>query len=252
VQRARARLAAELEALPPWGSPLLAARLRVTAPPQMVSLGALTHFLRGAVRLRDMRTARTLFEVLLRTAGLNVRWAAGVVARTPGLVGEAGAAIREELAQELALTLWQQIGCAAAETWELFFFRALAYAQQHTATAYMEQRGYWRPEGVRRPRRALPHLLAQLGVGAGGATGAARLVADPRDTFTAAELADLRALVLALPIRERTAVVLCYWQEAPEREIADALAVSTRTVRAYLRRAHDALRTAYQGSEDES
>jgi RNA polymerase sigma factor (sigma-70 family) len=115
----------------------------------------------------------------------------------------------------------------------------------------MEQRGYWRRDGVRRPGRALPHLLSQLDVRADGTDGAARLVADPRDTLTAAELADLRALVLALPIRERTAVVLRYWQEAPEREIAEALAVSTRTVRTYLRRAHDALRAAYQGTEGE-
>ncbi len=76
-------------------------------------------------------------------------------------------------------------------------------------------------------------------------------MADPRDSFTAAELADLRALVLALPIRERAAVVLRDWQEASEREIAQALAVSPRTVRTYLRRAHDALRAAYQGTEGE-
>src|SRR5258707_677173 len=116
----------------------------------------------------------------------------------------------------------------------------------------MVQRGYWRREGVRRPGRALPHLLSHLGVradGTDGTDGAARLVADPRDNFTAAELADLRALALALPIRERTAVVLRYWQEASEREIAQALTVSTRTVRTYLRRAHDALRAAYQGTE---
>jgi DNA-directed RNA polymerase specialized sigma24 family protein len=82
------------------------------------------------------------------------------------------------------------------------------------------------------------------------AEGSLQLVANPRDTFTAAELADLRAQVLALPTRERTAVVLRYRQDAPEREISEVLAVSTRTVRAYLWRAHTALRTAYQGTEE--
>src|SRR5262249_46393879 len=97
----------------------------------------------------DERGARELFVLLLeRIKGINQQWAGRVVARTPRLRGAIGEAVREDLMQELALTLWQQLAHSVSESWELFFFRALAYAQQHTAAAYMEQRGYWARSGV--------------------------------------------------------------------------------------------------------
>ena len=254
VQLARARLTNELDRLPQWGSPALPALLRITTRPQPASLGALTHFLRSAVRQGDTQMARDLFTALLiRIEALNALWATRTVRRTPGLGGSAGETVREELLQELALALWQQIGCGSSEAWELFFFRALGYAQQHTATASMEQRGYWRRDGQQRSPQALVVLLSQLGSSSddgevmSGADPADP--ADPSDAFSLADLTDFRALVLALPIRERMAVVMRFWQRAPEAEIADALGVSTRMVRSYLRRAYDTLRRAYGGAE---
>jgi DNA-directed RNA polymerase specialized sigma24 family protein len=251
VQLARARLTNELDRLPPWGAPSLPALLRITARPQPASLGALTHFLRSAVRQGDTRTARDLFTTLLmRIEALNALWATRTVRRTPGLGGSAGETVREELLQELALALWQQIGCGSSEAWELFFFRALGYAQQHTATASMEQRGYRRRDGQQRSTQALAVLLSQLGAsGDDGEVLSGADLADPSDAFSLVDLTDLRAMVLALPIRERMAVVMRFWQRAPEAEIADGLGVSTRMVRSYLRRAYDTLRRAYGGIE---
>lgn len=61
-----------------------------------------------------------------------------------------------------------------------------------------------------------------------------------------AELSDLRALIARLPERERLAVVMRFWQQADESEIAEALGgVTTRAVRYTLRRAYNRLRAWY-------
>ncbi len=152
VDRARARLAAELAELPPSGSPLLAARLRVADGAQSISLGALTHFLRDAIQRQDLLAARDLFTALLwRIEGANVRWAVRTVGRTPRLFGETGHAVREDLLQELALALWRQLGRENGEAFELFFFRALDYQLARREDPWLEP---WGGNAAR--RQALP------------------------------------------------------------------------------------------------
>jgi DNA-directed RNA polymerase specialized sigma24 family protein len=257
VAPSRARLATELQPLAEWGSPLLWARLCARTPPAAVSLGALVHYIRVALQAGDTRAAQQLFVALLeRTAGLNRQWAARAVARTPGLGGAAAEQVREELHQELTLRLWEQLARAGGEQWELFFQHALDFAQRHTATAFMEQRGYWASPGIARPARLRSLLLStrvsiQGRLGEDGASAdAAATVADGVDHFTRADLADLRGLALRLPARERLVIVMRYWQQASEDEIAVALGgASTRTVRNYQRRAFARLREWYAGAE---
>ena len=250
VERARARLAAELADLPPWGSPLLASRLRVTDGPQSISLGALAHFLRNVMRRQDSLLSRDLFTALLsRIEGANARWAWRIAGRTPHLSGMAGNAVREDLLQELALALWRQLGRESGEAFELFFFRALAYTRQHVASAFMVQRGYWATETTRPSAHMVTLLLSELAPrDADGEPREPIALADARDAFRSADLADLRQMVLGLPPHERATVVMRFWQQVPEAEIATSLGVTTRTVRNYLRRAYDTLRTEYAGA----
>ena len=65
VRLARARLASELERLPPLGSLLLLAWLRTPATPRATSSGALVHLLRTALRAGDLRGAHAVFVLLL-------------------------------------------------------------------------------------------------------------------------------------------------------------------------------------------
>jgi DNA-directed RNA polymerase specialized sigma24 family protein len=249
VQAARARLAGELKRLPGWGTPALWAALRAPGPEYALSLGALIHVLRQAAGAGDGAGVRGLFVRLLeRTEHANRRWATREAARTGvplGMVAE----LREELREELTLHLWEQIVLGQSDAWELFFARSLDCAQRHTAHAYLRKRGLRAKPGVARPTRARQRLLVSLSRGeeADGSRqeGEALAVADPATHFSAAELADLRALVEALPPRERTAVVMRYWQDASEAEVARGLGVSGRMVRYYLRRAHVRLREWY-------
>lgn len=245
---ARRRLADELARLPGWKTPAFWWRLGADDPEQAISLGALAHCVRRAVLADDAFASRELFTLLIRRIERrNLRWAAQTVARTAALRGDAATAARDDLMQELALYLWQRLR-SGGDHWELFFPRALVFAQRHVATAYMEKRGLWPRAGVRRTSRISAHLVTSLSMLASG--DEAREPLDDANPLAAADLADLRLLVLDLPLPERVAVVLRFWQAASEDEIARALGgVTTRTVRNCLRRAYVRLRAAYEGTE---
>jgi hypothetical protein len=246
LEQARQRLADELKQWPPLDSPLLWARLSAhPAPPP--SPGAQVHFIRGARRLDKHRLAHELFLGLLDEIELScARWAAQCLARTPGVPSGEREMLREDLRQELALRLWDQIGLRTKPGWELFFQQSLAFAEQHTATSLMQQRGYWRAAGVAQPQRAgaclLRHLEAEALVDHSLLWRSEAGVHE----FSSADLSDLRTLVEHLPARLRLAIVLRYWQDASESDISRALGgVTTRTVRNYLRQGCALLRGWY-------
>ncbi|MGH3188401.1 MAG: sigma-70 family RNA polymerase sigma factor [Streptosporangiaceae bacterium] len=58
---------------------------------------------------------------------------------------------------------------------------------------------------------------------------------------------ELLAALAALPARRREAIVLRYWLDLPEREIAEAMGVTTGTVKSHLSRGLDALGAALEG-----
>jgi len=58
---------------------------------------------------------------------------------------------------------------------------------------------------------------------------------------------ELLAALASLPARRREAIVLRYWLDLPEREIAAAMGVSTGTVKSHVSRGLDALGEALKG-----
>jgi RNA polymerase sigma factor (sigma-70 family) len=249
ADRARLRLAREIAALPRWGTPALWSRLRSHDSHTSASSGALVSYLRLAMRRGEQQAARELFLLLLgRVERLNRQWALRAIARTPSLRADPST---EDLLQELTLRLWDEIALRRDEAWEIFFTRALGFAQRHIATAFMERNGYWVASGVRRPSRgvAIPfsRLMARCEADEQAPDEWPHLE-DPADGMVAAELADLRALVERLPKRQRALILMRYWQDAREQDIATTLGVSTRAVRAMLARAHAKLRAAYERS----
>jgi DNA-directed RNA polymerase specialized sigma24 family protein len=227
VEDARSRLAEELQRWPPVQSPLLWALLRNRSTP-IPSYGAQVHFIRAAA---EQHIARDLFVLLLEQVETACAgWARRCVLRTPAVPYIERSLLQEELRQELALRLWEQIAVQTTPAWELFFNQSLIFAERHTATAVMQQRGYWSARAEAR----LPEAAA-LG-----------LPADGTSPFSGADLADLRRMVQQLPTRLRAAVLLRYWHDASEVEIARVLGgISTRTVRNYLRQGYTLLRRWY-------
>jgi len=68
------------------------------------------------------------------------------------------------------------------------------------------------------------------------------------DLLLAEEQRELLAAVRALPERQRQVVVLRYWSDLTEAEIADTLGVSRGTVKSTASRALDSLHTRLEGS----
>lgn len=249
--RASARLTRELAGMAPWGSAAFWAQIYghgEGAP----SCGTLAHLIGAAGASQDADMRQEIFTALVaRCARRIAAWAAGVVARTPDLVGTAAYAVREDLCQELTLYLWQQLSCHPDDAWALYFARALAYAQGHVAARSMQRNGLWVRPGVRRPSRGRATTMATRDEREQPISNPhGKLAAVPRD-LAAADLADLRDLAFSLPARERLAVVMRFWHHAPDAEIAIALGgVTTRTVRNVLHRAYARLRAQYVGFQD--
>jgi hypothetical protein len=107
-----------------------------------------------------------------------------------------------------AQDLLQELALGSDEVCEIFFARALSFAQRQVAIAFMERNDYWIAPGARRPAygTAIPFSRPS-----------ARHDADERaddewpqpiaseDGLVAAELAGLRALVARPPKRRRAA-----------------------------------------------
>ena len=86
------------------------------------SPGARVHYIRVARTEGRRRLARELFVGLLEEIeASSAAWARRCVARTPGIPGSERERLCEELRQELALRLWDEIGLGKKPGWELFF-----------------------------------------------------------------------------------------------------------------------------------
>ena len=72
----------------------------------------------------------------------------------------------------------------------------------------------------------------------------AEVVADPEPSELDAELWEA---LRELPQKQRTAVVLFYYQDMPIEEVAETMGTTTGTVKAHLSRGRDRLRVALEG-----
>ena len=61
----------------------------------------------------------------------------------------------------------------------------------------------------------------------------------------------LMVLVLALPERQRAAIVLTYYEELPNAEAAQAMDMNIKAFESLLHRARTALRSAFEAREGE-
>jgi RNA polymerase sigma factor (sigma-70 family) len=249
VALARNRLAEELRALESLDAPVRWARLLQSKPTPDVSRGALVHYIRRAMDDSDHAEAEALFMALIaRIEGLTRQWIKrAVLGAGLDLTAEEWREHAADLAQEHTLRLWDAIVCDDELAWELFFGRALAFAQSHVAEGWRRR---VRPRALGHSSLPFLSLSPLLESGESEWFESALMASGHPDALSLVELADLRELVGRLPERERLAVVLRYWAGASEDVIAEALGgVTTRTVRNTLTRAYARLRAGYGANE---
>lgn len=194
--------------------------------------------IRAALDAGDRPAAGAHFVTLLQQSSASTeRWLRRVIAMTPALHNASAYPVSEDLRQELALHVWERIAVRRDAAWEHRYWRALTYAQQHVGEDYMLKAGYWVDRRFAQTTRgvALPLTDDHLTLAA-------------PDGLAAAELAaDVRAVVMRLPPKERAAVVLRYWGCMGEREIGEALGYTNRQVRTLLRQARGRMGAWYDG-----
>ncbi len=195
--------------------------------------------IRAALVMGDRAAADAQFAALLQESGLSIeRWLRRVIVMTPALRNASAFPACADLRQELALYLWDRIAIQREAVWERAYWRALIYAQHHTASRYMREAGYWvDPRALRQGRQGVASQTVEYDE-----------TVEAPDMLSAAEMtSDVRAVVMRLPPKERAAVVLRYWKGMGERDIARRLGCTDRTVRTLLHQARSRLGPWYAG-----
>jgi RNA polymerase sigma factor (sigma-70 family) len=209
------------------------------APRDTLTAEERVRLIRTALDRDDGAAAGRQFAALLQESSLSTeRWLRRVIVMTPALRNASAYPACADLRQELALYLWERIAIRQETAWDHTYWRALIYAQQHVATHYMRQSGYWVDKSAMvRGQQAVASLVVEYDE-----------TAEAPDMLSPAEVAgDVRAAVMRLPPKERAAIVLRYWRGMKERDIARALGCTERTVRTLLQQARLRLGPLYDG-----
>lgn len=189
---------------------------------------------------------RRLIEVIIRRAQYeNEAWARGVLSHLALHEDE-----RRMLNADLCADLYEAIVRALLDPerrfWEEHFHHCLRYERQHIFRAFMMREGRWRDRDAERGSRIpRPALLdngeeAQIEVEDACAEHMLRSV----------ETSALLSLVQVLPRHLRMILLLLFWQERTEREVACTLGITDRTVRNRKRQALEQLRLLLQQEEE--
>jgi len=227
----RALLAQAYAALPRYASPAFWQMLEAGETPLEVVVRCLRH----AVSCEDDQGRERILEIVFgRTCAINQRWSRSVLKNLPILGGER-ASVVNDLCADLYEILFRAILDHTRLFWEENFLHCLYFERKHVHQAFLFREGYWKntqvKESTRVPRAVLESFDQSLSLA--------------HDDYCALDVADEGAqrmletivddevlnLVLALPERLKAVILLKFWDGHTEKETAQILGVSDRTVR---------------------
>lgn len=197
---------------------------------------------------------RRLIEVIIRrTQYENEAWARGVLAHLALHEDE-----RRMLNADLCADLYEAIVRALLDPgrcfWEVHFHHCLRYERQHIFRAFMMREGRWRDRDVERgsriPRAVLQSLERPVLLDNGEVAQIEVEDARAEHMLRSVETSALLSLVQMLPRHLRMILLLLFWQEQTEREVACTLGITDRTVRNRKRQALEQLRLLLQQEEE--
>ncbi|HEV2653381.1 MAG TPA: sigma factor-like helix-turn-helix DNA-binding protein [Ktedonobacteraceae bacterium] len=211
-----------------------------------VSLEALVRMFRAALAYGDEQGRDAVFSALLsRMQTGNEYWAATVLSNVC-------LAERQALLYDLCADLHEGIFRALMDPkrsfWEENFLYALQFERRHVYQAFMMREGCWHDRRVKRATRIPRSLVASLDRLAVPANGdVCRLEVEDEQAhrmLLAVETSDLGHQVMLLPPRLRAVLLLLFWEGCSEKEAAQLLSVTERTVCNRKRKALALLRSA--------
>jgi RNA polymerase sigma factor (sigma-70 family) len=243
----RTVLAQLYEALPVYGTSAFWRALEAVNLP----LEVLAKCVRAAIACEDHQGRNRIVEIIIgRVQPLNEYWAKNILKHISGPADE-----RYALICDLHADLDEKVIRALLDPkqlfWEENFLRCLGFERRHVYRSLMVREGYWCDPHVQRGKRVPRTLLVRLG---------SVVQQDDGDVYTfdiedkqaqkrllAIERTDLFQLVLHLPEKLKAVVLLIFWEGRTEKDAAQILGITDRTVRNRIRSALRLLQDLLEG-----
>ena len=235
----RSRLAALYDALPAYGS---AAFWHAMEEPDMhkgLPLEVLVRCVRTAIKHNDDAGRNRIIEIIFRRIqDSNERWATNVLKRFQ-------ANERNMLVSDLYADLCERIIRAflnpTRSFWEESFQHCLLFERKHVYKALLMREGRWLKQPGKETERIPRMLVASLDRPVQRDDGELCMfdLEDERaqQELLAVEHAELSRLILHLPEKLKSVILLVFWDGRTEKDTARLLGISDRTVRNRLREA---------------
>ncbi len=255
IQR-RTSLADSYNALPEYGSDAYWQALEEADKP----LEVLVRCVRTAIAQGDIAGRNRVIEVIIRrTQATNEYWANHAFTHM-NLQEEERKILACDLYADLCERLIRMLIDPKRSFWQENFQHCLRFERKHVFQAFMTREGRWNNHrvnvgagslgdfhplaGTRRVPRVLIESLDRFVQNTNGEVSELD-VEDERvqQEFLAIERADLLRLVLQLPEKLRLVVLLIFWEGRSEKDAAQILAITDRSVRNRLHEASKILRT---------
>src|SRR5437764_416822 len=134
--------------------------------------------------------------------------------------------------------------------WEEHFQHCLSFERRHAFRAFMTREGRWNSQTATKTSRVPRMLVSSLDQAVQQRDSDLCELAiedeDAQKALLAVEQSDLPLLILSLPDKLKSVVLLVFWEGKTERDTARLLGISDRTVRNRLRDAFEVLRSALE------
>ncbi len=242
VIRRRVALADSYAALPHCPSPAFWQCIASANTP----LELLVRCLRDNNVCKDENIRQHILQIIVqRTQIINEYWENNVLKRLALSADE-----RFALMCDLCADLYEHMLRALLDSrrlfWEENFLHSLCFERKHVYRSFMMREGRWRNEHVAKGDRVPRALVMRLDQPI-AQDGDRPYMLDLEDEHAqmmlqAIDASDLLRLVLHLPAHLKTVVLLLYWEGRSEKDIAQTLGVSDRTVRNRMQKALKILR----------
>lgn len=238
-------LEALFKSLPPAGTPAYWERIEQASEEEALPLEVLAMCLRERLDAGKKGDVHRLFTVMVgRLDELMTAWAKKIARQANGSRRED---LVSELTQEGVLDLWAHLAGEGNTFLTVNFLHGLMRVQQHTAYRVMQQQGYWKRKEVvktnRVPTRQIDSLEAGRRTGDGEVVPYALPDHSATDAYNQAEdREDVAEAIRGLAPKDRYIIHQAFYEGQTQDEIARALGITDRAVRARLKKIYALLR----------
>lgn len=211
-------------------------------------LEVLVKTLRTAIRSGDEQGRCRIMEwIIVRTQAINLLWAQQIL-QMHSLQGYDRSVLVRDLCADLHECMMRALADPERLFWEENFLHSLYFERKHVYKSFLMREGLWyKPstsQGVRIPRALVASLDRLLQSSDHGHQPLEIEDEGIQGMFLSVEGSDLLQTVLCLPDKLKAVILLIFWEGRSEKEAAQILSITDRTVRNRLQGALKLLRSA--------